>query len=113
MTLTINDTTMTSDHTAHTVRQVPSGHGCEMSWLADELLDRNAAIAAMTLTDTAAERDRHEGHPLCPYIQGGAVLFGLTGHDVVARATLPPGDIRSRQKQDGERSGPFAAMDRR
>jgi hypothetical protein len=34
MTLTINDTTMTSDQTAHTARQAPgSEHRWEVSWL--------------------------------------------------------------------------------
>ena len=41
MTLTINDTTMTSDQTAHTARQAPSGHGWEVSWLPGQLLDRS------------------------------------------------------------------------
>ena len=109
MTLTINDTTMTSDQTAHTARQAPSGHGWEVSWLPGQLLDRNAAITAMTLADTAAERDLHEGHRLWPHIQGWAAELGLTGHDAVARASQPPGDIRSQQKQDGERPDPEAA----
>ena len=109
MTLTINDTTMTSDQTAHTARQAPSGHGWEVSWLPGQLLDRNAAITAMTLADTAAERDLHEGHRLWPHIQGWAAELGLTGHDAVARASQPPGDIRSQQKQDGERPDPDAA----
>ena len=98
VTLTINDTTMTSDQTAHTARQAPSSHGWEVSWLPGQLLDRTAAITAMTLSDTAAERDLHEGHRLWPYIQGWAAELGLTGHDAVARASQPPGDIRSQQK---------------
>ena len=48
MTLTINDTTMTSDQTA---LQASSGHSREVSWLPGQLLDRNAAITAMTLAD--------------------------------------------------------------
>jgi hypothetical protein len=51
MTLTINDTTMTSDQTTHTTLQAPSEHGWEVSWLPGQLLDRNAAITAMTQTD--------------------------------------------------------------
>ena len=41
MTLTINDTTMTSDQTAHTARQVPSPQrGWEVTWLPGQILDR-------------------------------------------------------------------------
>ena len=55
MTLTIHDTTMTSDQTAHTARQAPSRNGWEVSWLPGQTLDRNTAITAMILADTAAE----------------------------------------------------------
>jgi len=108
MTLTVNDATMTNDQTAHTARQAPSRHGCEVSWLPGRLLDRNAAITAMTLADTA-ERDLHEGHRLWPHIQGWTAELGPTGHDAVARASQPPGDISSPQKQGGERPDPEAA----
>jgi hypothetical protein len=41
MTLTISDTTMTSDHTAHTARQTPGlQHQWEVSWLPGQTLDR-------------------------------------------------------------------------
>ena len=91
MTLTINDTTMTSGQIA---RRAPRGHGWEASWLPGQLLDRNATVTAITLAGTAAERDLHEGHRLWPHIQGWAAQLGLTGHDAVARASQPPGDIR-------------------
>ena len=55
MTLTIHDTTMTSDHTAHNARHAPSRNGWEVSWLPGQTLDRNTAITAMILADTAAE----------------------------------------------------------
>ena len=56
MTLTINDTTMTSDQTAHTARQAPGRqHEWEVSWLPGQTLDRNTAITAMVLADTTAE----------------------------------------------------------
>ena len=86
MTLTINDTTMTSDQTAHTARQAPSRNGWEVSWLPGQILDRNTAITAMILADTAAEEDLHEGHRLWPHIQGWAAELGLTGH----RGDRPP-----------------------
>ena len=52
MTLTINDTTMTSDQTAHIARQAPGlQHQWEVSWLPGQTLDRNTAITAMVLKD--------------------------------------------------------------
>src|SRR5260370_31943614 len=107
--MTINDTTMPSAQTPHPARHAPGGRRWEVSWPPGQLLDRNAAITAMTLADTAAERDLHEGHRLWPHIQGWAAELGLTGHDAVARASQPPGDIRSQQKQDGERPDSDAA----
>jgi hypothetical protein len=41
MTLTIHDTTMTSDRTAHTARHAPSRNGWEVSWLPGQVLDCN------------------------------------------------------------------------
>ena len=67
---TIHDTTMTSDQNPHTARQAPDGSGWEVSWLPGQILDRNAAITAMVLADTAAKCDLHEGHRLWPHIQG-------------------------------------------
>ena len=100
MTLTINDTTMTSDQTAHAARQAPGPqHGWEVSWLPGQILDRNTAITAMILADTAAEEDLHEGHRLWPHIQSWAAELGLTGPDAIdgphsrspAPATKPAG----------------------
>src|SRR6266704_2046114 len=56
MTLTINDTTMTSDQTPHMARHAPSRNGWEVSWLPGRALDRNSAITAMILADTAADQ---------------------------------------------------------
>jgi hypothetical protein len=92
MALTITDTTMTSDTTAHTARQAPGPeHGWEVSWLPGQILDRNAAITAMVLADTAARAGLHEGHRLWPHIQGWAAELGLTGPDAITRTAQPPG----------------------
>jgi hypothetical protein len=93
MSLTINDTTMTSDQSAHTARHAPERNGWEVSWLPGQTLDRNTATTAMTLADTTAERDIHEGHRLWPHIQGWAEELGLTAPDAIARASQPPDDI--------------------
>jgi hypothetical protein len=93
MTLTINDTTMTSDQTGRTAQQVPGRqHRWEVSWLPGQVMDRNTAITAMILVGTAAEEDLHEGHRLWPHIQSWAAELGLTGPDALARASQPPRD---------------------
>jgi len=103
MTLTINDTTMTSDQTAHTARHAPSRNGWEVSWLPGQILDRNSAITAMILADTSADERVREGHRLWPHVQGWAAELGLTGPEAVAAASQPPSDISRQQEQaDGQ-----------
>jgi hypothetical protein len=99
MTLTINDTTMTSDQSAHTARHAPDRTGWEVTWLPGQILDRNTAITAMTLADITAEQDLHEGHRLWPHIQGWAEEVGLTAPDAIARISQPPGDLDRRKEQ--------------
>ena len=102
MTLTINDATMTSDQNQHTARQAPGHpHEWEVSWLPGQALDRNSAITAMVLADTAAQGDLHEGHRLWPHIQGWAEELGLTGTDAIARVSQPPRDLAPQQEQAG------------
>ncbi len=98
MTLTINDTSMTSDQTAHTARHAPDRSGWEVSWLPGQILDRNTAVTAMTLADTAAERDLREGHRLWPHIQGWAEELSLTAPEAIARVSKPPCGINPRQE---------------
>ena len=94
MTLTISDTTMTSDQTPHTARLAP---GCQHIWqvsgLPGEVLDRNSAITAMILADTASEDDLGEEHQLWPFIENWAAELGLTGPDAIAQAAQPPRDL--------------------
>jgi hypothetical protein len=99
MTLTILDTTMTSDRNPHTARHAPGQTGWEVSWLPGQILDRNTAITAMTLADAAAEPDLHEGHRLWPFIQDWAAELGLTGPDAITRAAQPPGGGSRHQEQ--------------
>jgi len=94
MTLTINDTAMTSDRTAHTARPAPGRpHQWEVSWLPGQTLDRNTAITAMILADLAGEQDLHQGHRLWPAIQSWAAELGLTGPEALAAASRPPDRI--------------------
>ncbi|MGH3217242.1 MAG: hypothetical protein ACRDPY_00690 [Streptosporangiaceae bacterium] len=96
--MTITDTAMTSDRTAHTARQAPGReHGWEVSWLPGQVLNRNAAITAMILADTAAGADLDEGHRLWPHVQGWAAELGLTGPDAITRAAQPPGIHQARE----------------
>ena len=98
MTLTINDSSMTSDRTTHTARHTPDRNGWDVSWLPGRTLDRNTAITAMVLADTAAEPDLHEGHRLWPHIQSWAQELGLTAPDAIAQATKPPDGIDPHQE---------------
>ena len=98
MTLTINDSSMTSDCTAHSARYTPDRDGWEVSWLPGQTLDRNAAITAMTLADTAAEPGLRESHRLWPHIQSWAQELGLTAPDAIAQAAKPPDGIDHRQE---------------
>ncbi len=110
MTLTINDSSMTSDQTAHTARHAPDRNGWEVSWLPGQTLDRNTAITAMTLADTTAEPDLHEGHRLWPHIQSWAAELGLTAPDAIARASQPPDGI-DRQQEPASRQPDREAAD--
>jgi hypothetical protein len=109
MTLTINDTTMTSDQTTHTARQEPSRNRWQVSWLPGRTLDRNSAITAMILADTAADERVRDGHRLWPHIQGWAAELGLTGPEAVEAASQPPGGADRGHEPDGGRLGREAA----
>ena len=99
MTLTISDTAMTSDRSHCTARHSPDRNGWEVSWLPGQILDRNAAITAMTLADTAAEHDLHDSHPLLPHVESWAEELGLIAPEAIARASQPPGDTSHQQEQ--------------
>ena len=100
MTLTINDTTMTSDQTPHTARLAPGcQHIWQASWLPGEVLDRNSAITAMLLADIAGQGDLPEGHRLWPHIESWAAELGLAGPDAIARASQPPRDLDPGQER--------------
>jgi hypothetical protein len=106
MTLTINDTTITSDRNPHTARQSPGQHEWQVSWLPGQVLDRNTAITAMVLADIAGQGDLHNSHRLWPHIESWAAELGLTGPDAIAQASQPargldPGQERASGQPDG------------
>ena len=110
MTVTIIDTTMTSDQIAHTAGLTPgSQHLWEVSWLPGRVLDRNSAITAMTLADLTGEADLNEQHHLWPFIQGWAVELSLTGSDAINRAAQP-GSPRQQHDPERERPDPEAGQ---
>jgi hypothetical protein len=109
MTLTINDTTMTSDQTVHTARHAPERNGWEVSWLPGQVLDRNSAITAMILADTTAEPGLGEGR-LWPFVQSWAAELGLTAPDAIAKTSQPPSGI-SRQQEQASRQPDREAAD--
>jgi hypothetical protein len=107
MAITINDTTMTSDRTSHTAQLAPGRpHEWEVSWLPGQALDRNTAITAMVLADTAGSGELREGDRLWPHIQSWAAELGLTGSDAIARAAQPASDISRPQEQATRLPGP-------
>ena len=110
MTLTINDTTMTSDQTGHTAWQAPgSQHLWEVSWLPGRALDRNSAITAMTLADVTGGHDLDEQHHMWPFIEGWAAELGLTGSDAINQASRSAG-LRQQHDRERERQDPEAGQ---
>jgi hypothetical protein len=89
MALTITDKIMRSDQTAHTarLRHFEAGDAWEVSWLPHRLMDRNAAITAMTLADLASEGDGIGLHddPRWPVVDALAAELGLSGPNAVVR----------------------------
>ena len=111
MTLTITDDAMTSDHTPHTARPAPGHqHAWQVSWLPGRLMDRNSAITAMILADTAATTDLHPGHRLWPHIQSWAEELSLTAPDAITLTSAPPEKATGREPApkppDREADGP-------
>jgi hypothetical protein len=109
MSMTITDTTMTSDQTAHTARRAPGRDGWQVSWLPGQILDRDTAITAMTLAETAAEPGLQDGHRLWPHIQSWAQELGLTVPDAIARAAQPPAGHGRQHDQPGRQADREAA----
>jgi hypothetical protein len=109
MTLTINDTTMTSDQSAHTARLAPGNqHLWEVSWLPGRALDRNGAITAMTLADVTGGHDLDEQHHMWPFIESWAAELRLTGSDAINQASQP-GSLRQHDRER-ERPDPEAGQ---
>jgi hypothetical protein len=109
MTLTINDTTMTSDHSAHTARHSPGRNGWEVSWLPGQILDRNAAITAMVLADTVDSGVYDRDHRLRPFVEAWASELGLSAPDALSQMSQPPESGVTRKDASAEPVDPEAA----
>ena len=103
MALTINDDSMSGDHTWHTARRAPGHqHAWQVSWLPGRLLDRNSAVTAMILADVAGSGTWYPGDRSWPHIEGWAAELGLTAPDALARISQPPGHAGSEKHGDIE-----------
>jgi len=71
-------------------------------------MDRNAAVAAMTLADIATERGLHEIHRLWPHMQSRAGELGLHVPEASSMAFQSPRMDRKRVLA-GEQPDPEAA----
>jgi hypothetical protein len=92
MTLTVQDDSISSDHTMHTARLAPGQeYVWHVSWLPGRLLDRNTAITAMVLADAVGPGDVHAGLRIWPQIEGWATELGLTAPEALAWISWPPG----------------------
>jgi len=102
MTLTITDTTMTSDQTTHVARQAPGPQrGWEVSWLPGQILNRNTAITAMSLAETAGAGDLRPGHRLWPTIESWSAELGLAGPDAIPALPSHPQQPPARPNHPG------------
>ena len=110
MTLTITDRFIGRGHAVRSAPDRP--HAWEVSWLRGQLLDRNTAITAMMLGDTASDARRDEGHRLWLAIHNWAAELRLTGPDAAAQASEPPDQIKGSDRGTA-RPGRCQIMDER
>jgi hypothetical protein len=93
MALTITDKIMRSDQTPHTARlcHFEAGDAWRVSWLPQRLMDRNAAITAMTLADLVSQGEgiSLNDDPRWPAVDALAAELGLSGPDAVVRISEP------------------------
>jgi hypothetical protein len=109
MTLTINDTTMTSDHSHCTARYAPDRNGWEVSWLPGQILDRNSAITAMVLADTVGSGAHDRDHRLWPFVEAWASELGLSAPAALSQMSRPRENGGIREDASAEPADPEAA----
>src|SRR5215472_16434351 len=91
---------MRSDQTPHTARlgNFEAGDAWQVSWLPRRLMDRNAAITAMTLADLVSEGEGIGLHddPRWPLVDALAAELSLSGPDAVVRVSEAGDDANPR-----------------
>lgn len=103
MATTINDQTMTSGETPHFAIKMQSEQPDKcwyVSWLPNQPLDRNQAITAMLIAETAAEivgSGQLDKHPMWPHFNNWSAELSLTGTEAFTRAVTPPAETAARQ----------------
>jgi hypothetical protein len=111
--LTITDKSMRSDQTAHTARleHFEAGDAWRVSWLPQRLMDRNAAITAMTLADLVSQGEGIGLHddPRWPTVDALAAELGLTGPGAVVRI-FEPGDNADTLPCQNQAAGPVPGV---
>ena len=85
MALTITDYEISSDQTPHTARllRFEAGDAWRVSWLPERLMDRNAAITALTLAEQI-DRNGLWDYRSSANIDAWAAELGLTGAQAIA-----------------------------
>lgn len=99
MALTITDKIMRSDATPHTaeLHHFEAGDAWRVSWLPRRLMDRNAAITAMTLAEQI-DRNGLWDYRDSANIDAGAAELGLTGPQAIEMiGSLPQQDAEAGQ----------------
>jgi hypothetical protein len=80
-----------------------------VSWLPGQDLDRNTAITAMALADTAGSGAHDRGHRLWPFVEAWAAELGLSAPDALSRASQPRESGHISKGVSVERADPEAA----
>lgn len=85
MALAITDCEISSDQTPHTARllRFEAGDAWRVSWLPERLMDRNAAITAMTLAEQF-DRNGLWDYRSSANIDAWAAELGLSGPQAIA-----------------------------
>jgi hypothetical protein len=113
MALTITDKIMRCEVTPHSaeLHHFEAGGAWRVSWLPRRLMDRDAAITAMTLADLVSA-DGGIGladDKRWPEVDDLAAELGLSGPDAVVRANEPPAGSQPTGRQRDSRCGPVRA----
>jgi hypothetical protein len=106
MTLNIQDDAITSNRTSHTARLLPGDQALwEVSWLPGQAMNRNHAVAAMTLADLtrAEERADHLQPDLIDRTAEFLPSYDISSYPLSPSAEPEPG--KSGQLSDPEAGG--------